>query len=585
MASVSRSQLISAPLDIQTAVSGTTSIGHTESFPIPSDPETPAGSSESPAPHEQNPEDHPDSRALGSSDCLLDSTTCPQTSNQNGSDDEAGPSVERVASIPAATEVVQRITKDQSTQPIVSQTTSITPLSPPNTSSAGSSASPMPINEPLDATSDQTSTEAPERPSPNRLANISTTEASASLQPELRVSTLPSHPRRAAPASSSDPASGAMSRQQVIPTWETPNDGPSTSDALLAIESLQSTESTPTRWQPDAEATYCPICSSQFNIFVRKHHCRKCGRVVCNSCSPHRIIIPHQYIVRPPGQAAPLWGSSDLSPVIHGGERVRLCNPCVPDPNTAPPLPAPQSPNQMSPRTHYRSYSGAGSSRVYSPGPSGIEGSRSRSATMHTPQRDAIPSRPYPSYGSSYQSTSTMHSSRRYQSLIDSSGPSSSFASHYHHRSLPPPPPLAEEDECPVCHLELPSRHLANFEALRESHITQCIISHSASRSSPSAGPGVNSSTRSASTDGGQTSANTSGHSRIIRRTGMFPYFATEKDCVDSAECTICLEEFETGEHMARLECLCRFHLRCIRAWFQKHPGRCPVHQHDSFGY
>jgi hypothetical protein len=65
----------------------------------------------------------------------------------------------------------------------------------------------------------------------------------------------------------------------------------------------------------------------------------------------------------------------------------------------------------------------------------------------------------------------------------------------------------------------------------------------------------------------------------------MFPYLATEKDCVDSAECTICLEEFEVGVPMARLECLCRFHRACISAWFIGHPGRCPVHQHDSFGY
>lgn len=74
---------------------------------------------------------------------------------------------------------------------------------------------------------------------------------------------------------------------------------------------------------------------------------RKCGRVVCNSCSPHRITIPHQYIVQPPGTPrvlAPrfpsaLGGESSFTDfsVLGGGERVRLCNPCVPDPNTAPP--------------------------------------------------------------------------------------------------------------------------------------------------------------------------------------------------------------------------------------------------------
>jgi hypothetical protein len=28
------------------------------------------------------------------------------------------------------------------------------------------------------------------------------------------------------------------------------------------------------RWQPDAEVTFCPICHTQFSIFIRKHHCR-----------------------------------------------------------------------------------------------------------------------------------------------------------------------------------------------------------------------------------------------------------------------------------------------------------------------
>jgi hypothetical protein len=94
--------------------------------------------------------------------------------------------------------------------------------------------------------------------------------------------------------------------------------------------------------------------------------------VVCNSCSPHRITIPYQFIVQPPDEfespRAPARyqypasiHSSPASTVANlgGGERVRLCNPCVPDPNTAPP----QSPDVgeffTSPpsRTHTRSSS------------------------------------------------------------------------------------------------------------------------------------------------------------------------------------------------------------------------------------
>jgi len=50
-----------------------------------------------------------------------------------------------------------------------------------------------------------------------------------------------------------------------------------------SLPSLPATPATPappspdivlSRWQPDAEATLCPICHAQFSIFVRKHHCR-----------------------------------------------------------------------------------------------------------------------------------------------------------------------------------------------------------------------------------------------------------------------------------------------------------------------
>ncbi len=67
---------------------------------------------------------------------------------------------------------------------------------------------------------------------------------------------------------------------------------------------------------------------------------RKCGRVVCSSCSPHRITIPHQFIVHPPTEASsrPGFAHRDTEAFsTFGGTKVRLCNPCVPDPNTLPP--------------------------------------------------------------------------------------------------------------------------------------------------------------------------------------------------------------------------------------------------------
>ena len=42
-------------------------------------------------------------------------------------------------------------------------------------------------------------------------------------------------------------------------------------------------------WVPDSVSKECMICSVKFTAFIRKHHCRMCGRVVCSACSPHRM--------------------------------------------------------------------------------------------------------------------------------------------------------------------------------------------------------------------------------------------------------------------------------------------------------
>lgn len=93
------------------------------------------------------------------------------------------------------------------------------------------------------------------------------------------------------------------------------------------------------RWQSDHEVSKCPVCETEFSSLYRRHHCRKCGRVVCARCSPHRITIPRQYIVQPPTSSladdATAASTTPLrNPALGGGEVVRVCNPCVPDPWT-----------------------------------------------------------------------------------------------------------------------------------------------------------------------------------------------------------------------------------------------------------
>jgi len=43
---------------------------------------------------------------------------------------------------------------------------------------------------------------------------------------------------------------------------------------------------------PDSEVASCPLCAAAFGLFVRRHHCRRCGGVFCGSCSGSQIALP-----------------------------------------------------------------------------------------------------------------------------------------------------------------------------------------------------------------------------------------------------------------------------------------------------
>ncbi|KAI8920402.1 hypothetical protein BC831DRAFT_479817 [Entophlyctis helioformis] len=45
-------------------------------------------------------------------------------------------------------------------------------------------------------------------------------------------------------------------------------------------------------WVPDSLANNCNVCTTEFTLFNRKHHCRACGNVVCSSCSTNAFYVP-----------------------------------------------------------------------------------------------------------------------------------------------------------------------------------------------------------------------------------------------------------------------------------------------------
>ncbi|KAJ2614196.1 hypothetical protein H4S08_001819 [Coemansia sp. RSA 1365] len=47
-------------------------------------------------------------------------------------------------------------------------------------------------------------------------------------------------------------------------------------------------------WDPDESSDRCYICFRDFTLFMRRHHCRACGKIVCNACSRKNIVFMGQ---------------------------------------------------------------------------------------------------------------------------------------------------------------------------------------------------------------------------------------------------------------------------------------------------
>ncbi|KAG5361694.1 E3 ubiquitin-protein ligase PIB1 [Yarrowia sp. C11] len=251
-------------------------------------------------------------------------------------------------------------------------------------------------------------------------------------------------------------------------------------------------------WIPDEQAVSCNCCQATFSLFNRRHHCRKCGNVVCNSCSTTRTRYPpNTYVVSPPSQ---IFLESPHVP--H-----RTCDSCV-----------------------------EGLSEWLQ-----SEARRER-ALMQRDQEETssqeVPEEAETNHGT-WINWFGVGGANEGPTQV---GPSAVSEAHVTEPTVPRSPP-SDNDFCPVC-----GRNIKKLSVeQRETHIEGCL--NSAFVGSPT--PPV----------------------RLI------VYNLAMKDEVDYGECVICFEDFEGGDRVVRLDCLCLYHEHCIKGWFKKKQARdCPVH-------
>ena len=88
----------------------------------------------------------------------------------------------------------------------------------------------------------------------------------------------------------------------------------STKEALCAASTISSAAATvdvveevAPIWVSDGKVDGCAVCQASFTFFIRRHHCRKCGDVVCAEHSKGKEILPH----------------------IHKTQKQRICDNCM----------------------------------------------------------------------------------------------------------------------------------------------------------------------------------------------------------------------------------------------------------------
>lgn len=86
-------------------------------------------------------------------------------------------------------------------------------------------------------------------------------------------------------------------------------------------------ERTVTSWRDDNEATHCNICNQVFDITLRRHHCRLCGNIVCDSRSTNCSNQVPIYNLMNAANDLPFTEATQE--LVSDNVSIRLCSECI----------------------------------------------------------------------------------------------------------------------------------------------------------------------------------------------------------------------------------------------------------------
>ncbi|KAJ1904030.1 hypothetical protein LPJ81_002733 [Coemansia sp. IMI 209127] len=372
-------------------------------------------------------------------------------------------------------------------------------------------------------------------------------------------------------------------------------------------------------WEPDDATAVCHQCSRRFTLFLRRHHCRRCGLVFCDTCSQRRILLSAPVTAAQGGgyysqqqqqqqQAVPL--SDDDVPLAHhlyaGNARAtcwrfnehRACDACA---EAVDRLPAASTASITFVAVDSEASGAAGNAYNIFGDSSILAGEAARAHGRHHQRSSSsgavanVPMRRQHSSSSISVCPVCMRGwAAVWSSLARVPGEGWQEAQERHIRTC------IEDTSAEMQggrRRQSDARRSRSVQGARETlqvvHARAEPVPEQTARRSvgflsffdrtPPHDTGSLEAIHHAfvaAARGGDGDGDGHANARAARSpmgVRYVSYKLTSDTPLLGQECPICLEDFEPGQRAARLNCLCTYHQPCINDWLQRTPA-CPVH-------